>query len=824
MDRRFFFGLAMIANLLLVFAACAAETKLNDPQNRFEITLFAEAPQIVTPIGAAVDKQHRVYAIESHTHFRPKDYVGPKTDRILRLQDTDHDGRADKTVIFAEGFTHAMDIALSPDGDLYVATRSAIHRLRDKNDDGQADENVTIVRLDTKGDYPHNGLSGLAFDGNGKLYFGLGENLGAAYKLIGSDDSTLAGEAEGGSVYRCGVDGSKLHRFATGFWNPFGMCFNGGELFATDNDPDGCPPCRLLHVIDGGDYGYEYRYGRGTLHPFQSWDGELPGTLPMVSGTGEAPCEIISYDGGLLVASWGDNRLEHYQLQSVNHDSYSYRAQQTTMVSGDLTFRPVGIAATSDGTLYVTDWASASYALNGKGRIWKLKPRKEGQLHTGLVTTVIGLDPLGPDESNPFVRSKAITKLSKNKDLKAETIFDKKLSSINRENAFLALRRSNYPNDLQSRVPDLLKHDDPTIRFLTLKLIADQRLKEFRPLIEAGLESKDLTRELLAAHITALEMIDIGRIVHGRPDPKALLKTLTNDSMPARVRALALRLLPADTKELNPELLGKLIAQPDEELRLEAVRTMALVPNNERFKMLASVAKDAAQPPKLRAEAAVGLAGASDHMSILLAMATGDDKALRDDALRSLVDLSLNEQQKQSLSKLTDLPEAARLLGVKSSGLPPRDNVAAWMERTAGEGDAEAGRRIFFHAKVGYCARCHTYEGRGGLVGPDLTRIHERATREWLLTAILQPSRDVAPAFRQWQIETKSGKVHTGVSLRKGSGTEDYLAADGKPFSVRLGDIEARHELSASIMPEGAVDQLTAGELRDLLAFLLQKR
>ena len=40
---------------------------------------------------------------------------------------------------------------------------------------------------------------------------------------------------------------------------------------------------RLLHVVEGGDYGYRFRNGRKGTHPFTSWNGELPGTLPMVA-------------------------------------------------------------------------------------------------------------------------------------------------------------------------------------------------------------------------------------------------------------------------------------------------------------------------------------------------------------------------------------------------------------------------------------------------------------------------------------------------------------------------------------------------------------
>jgi putative heme-binding domain-containing protein len=92
-----------------------------------------------------------------------------------------------------------------------------------------------------------------------------------------------------------------------------------------------------------------------------------------------------------------------------------------------------------------------------------------------------------------------------------------------------------------------------------------------------------------------------------------------------------------------------------------------------------------------------------------------------------------------------------------------------------------------------------------------------------LLTSIVQPARDVAPAYRQWEITMQDGTSRIGISLRKGSHTEDYVGADGKTFSVRLAEMESRREIATSMMPEGLPQTLTTKELRDLLAFLLAK-
>jgi putative membrane-bound dehydrogenase-like protein len=351
--------------------------------DRLVLELVAREPEIVTPTGIAVDERGRIWCIENNTHQRPSDYKGHPSDRIRIYDDFDANGRARRVKTFADGFKNSMGLALHYDGRVFLATRSEIFVLRDTKGTDTANEKKSIIKLDTRGDYPHNGLSGFAFDALGNMYFGLGENLGEPYKLIGADGTTLSGGGEGGNIYRCRPDGTKLIRVATGFWNPFGLTVDAfGRLFAVDNDPDSRGPCRLLHIIQGGDYGYRFRNGRKGTHPFTAWNGELPGTLPMVAGTAEAPSGIVAYEsnglpkeyiGQLISTSWGDHVIERFELKPRGA---SFTSQAKTFVKGDENFRPVGIVTAPDGSLVFSDWVDKSYPVHGKGRIWRIRMKE----------------------------------------------------------------------------------------------------------------------------------------------------------------------------------------------------------------------------------------------------------------------------------------------------------------------------------------------------------------------------------------------------------------------------------------------------------------
>src|SRR5688572_1305879 len=468
---------AVVDCVLILLAARvtdAAETSLptlHDP--RLQLTLVAEAPEIVTPIGVNVDRRGRVYVVESHTHFPKPEYPGPKSDRVRLFEDANGDGKADRITTFAEGFHHAMNLARSPDGVLHLVHRNGVIRLEDRDGDGVCEARSTILEMETPGNYPHNGLGGIVFSPDGWLYVGQGENLGERYRITGSDGSSHTGRGEGGNVFRCRPDGRQLHIVATGFWNPFGLAFYGKRfLLAVDNDPDSRPPNRLIDVVMGGDYGFKFRLGRNGLHPFQAWNGELPGTLPMIGGTGEAACQILScdqtalpkeYREAILVSAAWDHQIEVHRPKPFGA---SLRADRQILVSGDESFRPVGLATAPDGAIYFTDWVDVSYNVHGKGRLWRLALKAGTRMQPGSVLALTAngqrrkMDRLlevhstnqfnqlvgALTDRDPFITSAAITTLARPL---FRTVIEKELENPSpavRLGALLALRRAGAPN------------------------------------------------------------------------------------------------------------------------------------------------------------------------------------------------------------------------------------------------------------------------------------------------------------------------------------------------------------------------------------------
>jgi putative heme-binding domain-containing protein len=209
------------------------------------------------------------------------------------------------------------------------------------------------------------------------------------------------------------------------------------------------------------------------------------------------------------------------------------------------------------------------------------------------------------------------------------------------------------------------------------------------------------------------------------------------------------------------------------------------------------------QTDELRATPIAGLAPVAEkHRHLLEQLAESEDETLRREAERVM-----------RLAQLRAAPTETR---------PPADDLAAWNKLLAEPGDAAAGRRLFFSEVGARCGVCHQHSGRGGKVGPDLTRIAENMRRERIIESILQPDREVAPHYQPYLLVTDDGKTHTGLRMPEGGddGTEEYIDSSGNHFRLPSNTIEVREATSTSIMPSGLESTVSIDDLRDLVSFL----
>jgi quinoprotein glucose dehydrogenase len=149
----------------------------------------------------------------------------------------------------------------------------------------------------------------------------------------------------------------------------------------------------------------------------------------------------------------------------------------------------------------------------------------------------------------------------------------------------------------------------------------------------------------------------------------------------------------------------------------------------------------------------------------------------------------------------------------------PSDNpLGPWIECLEG-GDPDRGREIFFGSAAASCRRCHTVDGSGGNVGPNLSAIGLQKEREYLLEAIVLPNAKIAKDFESILLAMDDGRVITGIVRGEDDDTYRLVVGTGEVIVVEKSHIDEQAE-GRSGMPDDAWKQLTRSEIRDLVAYL----
>jgi putative membrane-bound dehydrogenase-like protein len=138
------------------------------------------------------------------------------------------------------------------------------------------------------------------------------------------------------------------------------------------------------------------------------------------------------------------------------------------------------------------------------------------------------------------------------------------------------------------------------------------------------------------------------------------------------------------------------------------------------------------------------------------------------------------------------------------------------------KGNADRGKELLAASVKSnlQCLKCHTIQGEGGKVGPDLSVIGKKASRENLFESILLPSKAIADQYVSWVVETKKGLVLTGLLVQETPDSITLRDANAKDTKIDKKEIETRSKSLVSLMPSDLLAYMTEEDLVDMVEYL----
>ncbi len=133
------------------------------------------------------------------------------------------------------------------------------------------------------------------------------------------------------------------------------------------------------------------------------------------------------------------------------------------------------------------------------------------------------------------------------------------------------------------------------------------------------------------------------------------------------------------------------------------------------------------------------------------------------------------------------------------------------------KGNATAGQAVFRK----HCSNCHKLQEDGFVVGPNLLALTNRDPR-WLLTAILDPNRDVDDRYIMWTAVTFDGRAVSGLIVDETSTGIRLREAGGKENVIDRSEIDLFRSSNLSVMPEGLEKDINAQQMSDVIAYLIE--
>ncbi|MEJ7768477.1 MAG: PVC-type heme-binding CxxCH protein [Chitinophagaceae bacterium] len=418
-----------------------------------EATLWAESPMFYNPTNMDVDLRGRIWVTEAvnYRNYRndsTKFLHLPKGDRIVILEDTNQDGKADVSKVFVEDLDLLAPVGIAVIGNKVVVSCSPnLIIYTDENGDDRPDKKEVFLTGFGGKDHDHS-LHAVYAGPDGNWYFNAGNSgphivkdksgwtLRAGSIAIGGSPYSIENHGNqksddgkvwvGGVALRIKPNGSGLKVMGHNFRNSYEIFPDSyGNLWQNDND-DQVVTCRTTWLMEGGNAGYfstdGTRYWQADQRPGQDiftahWHQDDPGVMPAGDCTGSgAPTGIVlnesdalgeRYLGTLLSADAGRNvifsyhptpRLSGYSLgkrsnfiTSLAEDNAGYVWNDSAELKApEIWFRPSAGPLGPDGSIYVADWFDPVVGghqmkdQKGYGRIYRISP-KDKRLITPLI-------------------------------------------------------------------------------------------------------------------------------------------------------------------------------------------------------------------------------------------------------------------------------------------------------------------------------------------------------------------------------------------------------------------------------------------------------
>ena len=305
------------------------------------VDLFAESPLLAKPIHMNFDPEGRLWIASSETY--PQIKPGAQaSDKILVLEDTDGDGRADKSTVFADGLLIPTGVAPG-NGGVYVGQSTQLLFLKDNDGDGVADEK-RIVLSGFGTEDTHHILHTLQWGPDGRLY--MNQSI-----YIHSHLETPNGVARlnSGGIWRLDPATLKMEVFLRGFCNPWGHVVDAyGQSFVTD----GAGFQGLSWGVPGAMY-FTYANGRRLM------DSISPGNYPKFCSLAlvEGDQWPEDWQGSALTCDFRAHRIVRFGIEDRD-SGYATRELPDVLRTTNVTFRPIDIKSGPDGAFYVADWSN----------------------------------------------------------------------------------------------------------------------------------------------------------------------------------------------------------------------------------------------------------------------------------------------------------------------------------------------------------------------------------------------------------------------------------------------------------------------------------